>query len=218
MAGNVWLRIDVSPLQKQIDEMKSVMAPRTFQRCMGITVKEVGTRLKTQIARAVRQEYNVPYGRVLGAISTPKFTGSGAAISCRLDLKDPRIKIKNYGKGNSRRKRAIYAKAGLHARIAKVDQPLPTSGPNAHYVKRSSGQVIVFTGGTFTMKERFHTKNATGKLYTVKKKSYRQGVGVAIPQMPMNRSENAIQEWTREKLMERLKHNAIAMGKGYIRS
>lgn len=212
-----WLRIDVSKAQQYAEELKQVLSPQNMHKCMAIAVKDTGTRLRTQVARAVRVDYNVSHGAVLASISPPRMTGGGGSISCLLNIQNSRINIPNSGGGNKRRKRAIYAKAGLKARIAKVEEPLPTSGPKAHYVKRSNGQVITFTGGTFTMKERFHTKNATAKMYTVKKKAYRQGVAIAIPQMPMNRSADAIQEWTQNELIERLNHTAIAMGKGYIK-
>lgn len=211
-----WLKINVSPLKSHLDELKQVLGPANFNKVMGIAVMETGRRLKTQVAREVRVDYNVKHGEVLQSISAPKFTGQGASVSCVLNIRNSRIKIPNSGGGNKRRKGAIYSKKGLRAKIAKGDEPLPTSGPKAHFVKRSNGQVIVFTGGKFAMKEKFHTEHATDKLYTVHKKKYRQGVGISIPQMPMTRSADRIEQWTQKMLLERVTQAALAMGKGYI--
>jgi hypothetical protein len=212
-----WLKVNVAPVQQQIEALRQTLTPANFQKCMAIAVMETGTRLKTQIWNAIKVDYNAKKRDVMASIGSPRFTGQGASVSCVLNIRNTRINIPNSGGGNKRRKRAIYAVKGLRAKIAKGDAPLPTSGPKAHFVKRSTGQVIVFTGGTFTMKEKFHTEHATEKLYTVHKKAYRQGVAIGIPQMPMNRSADRLEKFTQNMLVERLTRACYAMGAGKIK-
>lgn len=211
-----FLYVDTSGLNSYVREMKEAMKPANFEKCMAITVKEVGAKMRTQAVRLIRKDYRIGYGAARSQFGIMRYSGSGSGITAMMDVIGPRIKIPNSGGGNAKRKTAIYVKKGLKARIAIVEEPLPTSGPKAHYVLRKSGKVITFTGGKYTIYEKFHTKNATEKLYPSKKKAFRQGVGIAVPQMPMNRSADAIQEWACDELLKRLNHNIMAMGKGYI--
>jgi hypothetical protein len=213
-ALRTFLRLDVSHLQHTIQEMLAGVSPEVGTRAIQLTVWDVGKKIKTLATRAIREEYNVAYGKVLHSMSNPRFKGHGASISCVINVTGERIKIPNAG-GGGRRKGFIFSRKNLRAKIAKGDEPLPSSGPKAHYVKRG-GQVIVFSGGKFTMMEPFHTKNATAKKYPAKKKRYRQGVGIAVPQMPMTRSAEKIRQEVSTMLPERLAEYIVKVSNGVI--
>jgi hypothetical protein len=225
------MNLDMSDVMGLLSDMKNSMSERQYTTLLYRVMNRTGSRAKTLVAKEVTTDYQIPYGKALSAISPP-MTTKGNGVTCVLRVSGARGKIaRDGGKGTFKatpvrsrngkiRKmqkktfRAIGAKGGyaVQARILKGGMTiLPKTGEGTHFMVSSGpreGEVYVrLSGGQkYTAKVTYTKKNGVEVTHYVKKDAIRPGVGIGVPQMPMNRSAPKIQARIIEVMRERILH------------
>lgn len=188
-----WLYIDTSELDSTINHMREVLTPDQFDQFMFRTLKEVGNRAKTPIARAVQNEYEVTQGWVKSQMGNPQMS-VGAGVTCVIPINGTRGSIggRFSASGGHRSKRG--GKLKLRAHIVKGQTSvLPDT------MDHQGGQPPFMVGGVaFTRKTK-----ARGPIARV--------VGLGVPQMPINRAKPEVQSQIVNLLEKRLVHNFAQM-------
>lgn len=186
--GNNYLYIDMSDVAATMEFMRGVLTQANFEKLMYRTFAEVGRRSRTLIAREVRKEYEAPYGWVQGQIQHFKLGFGGAfPVTCTIPISSakgvigPRFKL-------SGRKRRISARI-VKGQISVLPNRLPAQGGNPPFV-------VGGTAFTRRTKQRFPIVRV---------------VGLAVPQMPMNRAAAGVQTQLLNYTAERLEHNFVYM-------
>jgi len=193
----VFLTVDTSDAQKRINDLRGILTREQFEKLMYRTFREVANRSKTPIARATVQDYAVKQKWVRDHINGYSLQfGSTYPVTCTIPLsshkgvigsrKDTTFALRGAKtKKNSR----VYA-AIVKGHISQLPRVMKNQGGNAPFVGgggRINGLVV-----TRRTKERYPVVRV---------------VGLGVPQMPLNRSEEKVQNAIRDLLEKRLEHN-----------
>lgn len=190
------LYIDVSQMQGDLSRLKTVFDEATFKRILRHTITDTSRRIKTISKRRIREEYQIAAGRIMRSFGAPQIT-TGAEISCLIPIKDVRGTIASSGGAY------MALKRGPKAKIVKTGNSLlPHSKGSARihfYISkgRLSGHVFVRHGDG----KRWRSRNGR-----MQKGSISHAVGIGVPQMPMNRSQDEIQADILKYMSKRLAH------------
>lgn len=200
MTGNYYLRVDVSDAMGVLDKAKRNLTEQKLNTLMTRVISDTTRGLKTEIARAVRNEYNVRIGEVVGTISGPKVGGGSGVIEMYYDLSNTRIRLSmkkgrsKYGAyrvftGRGKLRKATGVKAGI---VKGGEENLPTNGDRPHYI---------FAGERLVVKKKhtYYTKMENGHAH--KRNSFSCAVGIGIPQMPMNRSAAEVENLIARRML-----------------
>lgn len=186
--GNNYFYVDMSDVGATMEYMRGVLTQENFEKLMYRTFGEVGRKSKTLIAKEVRKEYEAPYGWVLGQIQHFGLTFGGAfPVTCTIPISSakgvigPRFKL-------SGRKRKISARI-VKGAVSVLPRHMPAQGGNPPFV----------VGGTA------FTRRTKARFPIVRV------VGLAVPQMPMNRAATGVQTELLNYTAERLEHNFAYM-------
>lgn len=204
------LYIDVSDLSGKVRQLRDALDEETFRKVLLHTIRDTSKKIKTIAKRRIREEYQIPAGRVLRSFGAPQIS-TGSEISCLIPIKDVRGTIASRGGAYKALKR------GPGAKIVKTGNsilPHSKSSERIHFYipsGRLAGHVFV--------------RHNDGKRWTgrridggtrLRKGTITHGVGIGVPQMPMNRSEEEIQRDIIEFMDKRLEHYATQMLRGVI--
>ena len=184
--GGAYLKVDMSDVERLLDQLRGVMTREMFERLMYRTFGEVGRRSKTIISRAVRQEYAAQDGWIRQNILRYQLTMGGEfPVTCKIPLRGAKGVIgPRFKASGGRRGRALTATIlrGKRSRLPSV-------------MSHQGGQPPFMSGGVA------FTRRGASRLPIVRV------VGLGVPQMPLNRSA----EETADKILEltgnRLEHN-----------
>lgn len=231
------LHIDTTQMQQTVGGLKNVLSDRQMNVLIYRTLKRTGEHARTLVARDVTHEYHVNYGYALHSIGKPQM-GSGGGISCIMPVSNARKKLARSGgphffkavassnktgrKVSKKRFHAVGARGGynVQAQILKGEtSKLPSHGKTAHFMISGGpleGQVYTrkSDGSKYVATVKYKTKNGGVKTYKTKKAAIRPGVGIGMPQMPINRSAEEIQRGTQALMMKRLEHEYDVMVQG----
>ncbi len=184
--SGAYLTVDMSDVSRLIDNLRGIMKRDQFERLIYRTFGEVGRRSKTIISRAVRQEYVAPDNWVKSQIERYQLTMGGAMpVTCKIPLKGTKGVIgKQFPASGGRRGRPLMASIvrGARSRLPAVMQ-------------NQGGQPPFMSGGVA------FTRKSAARIPIVRV------VGLAVPQMPLNRSEERTQRQILELAEKRLEHN-----------
>ncbi len=187
---NANLNVDMSDLQRVIDFLRGIMTQEQFERLLYRTFGEVGRKSKTIIARAVRQEYEAPYGWVQSNIGHYQLSMGGAMpVTCKIPLKGARGVIgPRFKASGGRRGRPLVASIvkGAKSRLPAV-------------MEHQGGQPPFMNGGVA------FTRKTSARLPIVRV------VGLAVPQMPLNKSKPETEQQLLDYAGKRLEHNFYFM-------
>lgn len=205
------LYIDVSDLSRKMQQMQSVFDEETFKKILLHTIRDTSRKVKTISKRRIREDYQIGSMRILRSFGSPKIT-TGAEISCLIPIKNVRGTIASSGGAYKALKR------GPGAKILKAGNsilPHSKSSERIHFYipsGRLAGHVFVRHNDG----KRWTGKRPNGK-WRLRKGSISHGVGIGVPQMPMNRSEPEIQRDILEYMGKRLEHYQTQMLRGVIK-
>ena len=214
--GKVFLELDVSDVREKTKALADALSEETFKKVMRRTIYETSSKVKTLTKNRIREQYRVGQSPILQALGKPQIT-VGTEVSCLIPVRRTRGTISS-GSLSSGSYKAL--KRGPSAKVlVSSNSILPHSKGSKRihfYVPSGKLQGHVFVrhedGKRWTGKRRDKKGEVVGKVS--RKGSISHGVGIAIPQMPVNRSAKAIQEDAAQYMLDRLEHNINAILSG----
>lgn len=205
------LYIDVSDLSSKMHQLQDTFDEQTFKKILLHTIRDTSKKVKTISKRRIREDYHIAAGRVLRSFGAPSIS-TGAEISCLIPIKGVRGTIASKGGAYKALKRGPAAKV---VKAGNSILPHSKSSDRIHFYipsGRLAGHIFV--------------RHNDGKRWTgrrpdggrrLRKGSISHGVGIGVPQMPMNRSEEEIQKDILEYMGKRLEHYGTQMLRGVIK-
>ena len=199
-----YLDIDISDAKAKIEALRAVHTEREMNQLLYRAFKRTGGRVKTILRQEIPQDYEVKASWVGSHVGSPRTTigGGGMGVSCTIPIDGARgsiggrFKADGGAPGWSTLKGKRYK---INANIVKEKtSTLPSvmkhQGKNPPFINTSAPKL---NGVAFT---RTGKKTKNGKTQIVRV------VGIGVPQMPLNRSKEDVQEDIMETLMKRLEH------------
>lgn len=196
MAGGVYLEIDASELSGEIERLRSVMTPAQFNRVMYGIFKRTGGHVRKVLKTDLPKEYYAKPGEIGKAVGNPKVTMGGLGVGCTIPIRGARKSIGGgfTASGGAHGWNSLRRKYRVKSRIVKAGQStLP------QYMSSYGGQPPFRNLGSKLGGLTF-TRAGKGRLPILKVS------GIAIPQMPMNRSEGDVQRDILNYMEQRIEH------------
>lgn len=222
-----YLYVDTSQMQGMLDDMKLKLTEANFDRLMRRTMHEVGSRCKPIIREAIQNEYYAPTGWVNQSIKRAIIEGGGSEIRCKIPVVSERGQI---GKVFAANGGAYGWPQGPYKITALIVKGETTVLPS--HMSHQGGQPPYRNLGARTYTRTITDKNGNKKKIKVKKKDksqdYRKNgkkgsgfltrsgksrfpvralAGLAVPQMPINRSRTETENRMLNLAMNRAEHN-----------
>lgn len=210
-----WLSIDTSELNKTLKEIGTALRPEQMNIALRHTIQDVGRRVRTLSKKEIRKEYRAKSGRIDKAIRRPVYSLNGT-ISCIIPIMDARGTIATKSGAYTALKRGPGAKVVKSANSIlphnrtdmRIHFYIPSGRLNGHvFVRHNDGKKWI---GKRSEKDRI-------KKTRMRKGSLSHGVGIGIPQMPMNRAAEGIQNDVAQYAMKRLLHYQEQILKGNVK-
>ena len=190
----VYLYVDASDLSGLCSQMADRLTADNFDRLMRRTLNEVGKRSKKPIKDAVKTQYEAPSGWIGRAIKPSVINGGGLALQCVIPLQGSRGANKSVFPAGGQRSKGHIPKGKRYKvwlrDVKGVNSQLP------YHMDAYGGQPPFINGGPAVMTRK---GKARGPLSRV--------VGLALPQMPLNRAEPETAQKILNLCEERLVHN-----------
>lgn len=180
------LELDFSEVYERMIELGKAMSKTQFERLVYRTVRETGTRGQTIIAREVVKDYAITQQWAKKQIQSPKIQWGGSDIECRIPMKGHKGTIGGTYRITTARSKRVRAKI-LKKGTSRLPGVFPNQGGNPGFVGPN--------GVLFTRK------------YAWQRKPIVRVVGMALPQMPLNRSEDKTRDAFLELMSKRLDSN-----------
>ncbi len=163
------LELDVSDVQRMANQLRQFMSEAAFKTMLRRTVSNTGRKVKSIIRKEVPKIYQADGGWVASAVGAPR-NGGGGGISCVIPIKGSR------GTLGSRFPAQGGGKAGVQAMLLRGSwSSLPSHLPH------QGGNPPFFAMGIVMTRK-------TNRSHPIVRVS-----GLAVPQMPMNRSRASVE-------------------------
>lgn len=196
MAGsprsNTYITVDTSDLQHLMNSMKAVLTKHQFELLMYRVFKRTGAHVKTIIKREVPKDYEAKPSWIASNIGTPKMNtgGAGGSVGCTIPIDGARGVIgSRFPAAGPRGRRRKSGKYSITAHIVKgQSSTLPA------LMSHQGGQPPFFNGSIVM------TRKGKSRLPIVRV------AGLGVPQMPMNRSKENVQEDILNTIQTRIEH------------
>lgn len=197
MAGpSVSLEIDASDLLAETERLRSVMTQEQFERAMYRVFQRTGGHVRRILRTDLPKEYHVTSGDVGAAVKNAKVTFGGGGAGCAIPVVGSRRNIGSkfkasggaHGWNSLRRKYRVNAKI-VKAGTSTLPQNMSSYGGQPPF--RNLGSSIMPLTWTRAGKERFPIMKVSG---------------IAVPQMPTNRSEPDVQNDIKDYMYQRMEH------------
>lgn len=194
------IEVDITDSMEKIESAKKVLTQPEFEKLMQRTFNEVAQTAKTLIARDIIKDYAAPYSWVQKNIGKWRSIG-GAQIGIVIPVSSSRGSIGgtfsasgpsfgiSAGKKGKKRGGKIRAKI-VRGSVSVLPNSLPHQGGNPPFIGKGG---VAFTRRT---KKPFPIVSV---------------VGLSVPQMPKNRSQEKITDDINNRLQSRLEHNITFM-------
>lgn len=224
LKSKVMLELDASNLQYLVDEVKRNTTEDQFQRIIGRALLRAGKSVRTAIAQEVIREYHVKYSLVLSTMHPAVVSTNPANMTIKVSgVREKTGKKETYPawaagwdhpSGRARSKARRYSRSGVVTMedVRGVRSTLPSGlGTDARHFMVMRGP---YAGKVFAAIPRvpgasLYIKHIRGKRmcrYARANEKIRPAVGIAIPQMPLNRAADAIQLRFEEIFQKRVAH------------
>ena len=199
----VYLDVDISQLQATIDRMRAVHTKREFELLMYRSFRRTGQHVRTIMKKDLPREYKAKATWIGQNVKNPKtqFGGfGGSAVSCSIPINGTRGVLGSQFKasGPRGRKSKTVKAYKITAQILKNKKTiLPSTMPSDPY------------GGNPPFLVRAGGKIPVGLVFTRKTKArlpVMRVVGIGVPQMPLNRAQDDVQDDIMQTLEQRIEH------------
>ena len=186
--GGGTIYVDCSHLMDTINTMKHAMSTSAFHEMMRRTFNDAGKKVKTIIRQDVPQDYAVTAAWAGSAVGWPKMQALGVVVP----IKNARGSIG--GRFHASGGRGRPAKGKRAKIVAKIVKGQSSTMPAT--MQHQGGQPPFMVGGVaFTRK------------YARQSHPIVHVVGLGVPQMPLNRSEEQVQKDISTVVEKRLIHH-----------
>lgn len=201
----VYFEVDASELQNEISRLRNVMKPEQFEKAMYGIFSRTGKHVKTILRKDLPHQYNIKSAEVGRAVKNASVSKSGLGVGCSIPVIGARRHIGGGGKGFT----AYGHRQGWRSL---------TSG---HY----DITAVIYRGKRSKLPDRMKTgyppfRNIPSKLSGItftgtgdnfSRMPIEPVMGIAIPQMPMNKSEPEVQEDIKNYMEERIRARLTAL-------
>ena len=186
----------MSDLQSKIEHLRLVLTKEQFEKVMYRTFGEVGKKAKTLIAKEVVKDYAVTQKWVKDNTGSYQLSMGGAfPVTCTIPLKGHKGSIGGRfalsSPVRSRREGRVRARI-VRDGVSTLPQSMDKQGGNPPFVAEG----VAFT------------RRTKARLPIVRV------VGLGVPQMPLNRSEEKVQDALLDYAGQRLEHHFQRMIRG----
>ena len=189
LGGGAYLDVDMSDVQRTITLMRGLLKPEQFTRLIHRTFNEVGNRSRTIIAREVTRDYNVTQAWVRSQVERYRLEMGGlSGVTCIIPLRGHKGTIGGRFSATWRRYGALRARI-TRGGMSTLPARMKNQGNNPPFMANG----VAFT------------RRTTERLPIVRV------VGLGVPQMPLNRSADNVQDQILEVAGNRLEHNFLYM-------
>lgn len=198
--AGIYLEVDASDLQDELKRLRSVMSQKSFERVTYFIFRRTGKKVRKILADELPQKYEISKREVSGAVKNANVSSTtGLGVGCSIPVEGKRRDLggtrgrgfpayegRNGWAGKSRR---LEVKV-LKGKRVSLPQRLDGYGGQPPFRNLSAEKLhkLVFTREG---KERLPIRKVQG---------------IAIPQMPMNRSRREVQDEIRKFMQERIEH------------
>lgn len=200
MALNVYLEVDASELQGKMQRLAAVCTPEQFERTMAGIFRRTGGHVRRILKSDLPHQYVIKAGEVGKAVGNAKISGG---TSCIIPVRGPRRVLGPKG---------FSVSGGAHGwnslrRKYRVKAKIVTAGAST----------LPANAGSYGGQPPFRNLSApslNGITFTRSGKSrfpIRKMEGIAIPQMPMNRSEPEVQRDILDYMEKRIEHEFMRL-------
>ena len=205
MREKIYLDIDVSSAKETIAALRKVYTEAELRRMVYSAFKRTAQYTRTAVKRILPQEYHVTQKVVGKHIGQPviKMGGIGLGVSCVIPIKGKRLSIGGSFKARGGMPGWSAVRAGKRYKItAKIVRDGNSTMPGT---MEHQGGYPPFIN---TVAPKLHNAafTRTGRKTKNGKDAIAKVVGIAVPQMPMNRSKEEVEDAVAKKLIERLEH------------
>lgn len=179
-----YLEVDTSDLNKTFNRLKSVMTEQQFTNAMHGIFNRTGSHVKAILKKDLPQKYEVKPGEIGKAVKKGRVTTSGLGVGCCIPISAPRRSIGGgfSASGGAHGWNSLKRRYRVKSRIVKSGQSTLPQNMSAYGGLPPFRNLGSRLGGlTFTRegKERLPIRKVSG---------------IAIAQMPLNRSEAEVQK------------------------
>lgn len=193
------MNIDISDATAMINALKVVHTQHEFELLMFRAFKRTGSTVKTILRKELPQDYEVKPSWVGSQVGSPRtqMGGGGIGVSCIIPINGARGSIggRFSASGGAHGWKAV--RRGRYKINAKIVKGQGSTMPPV--MSRQGGQPPFRNLGSSLGGATF-TRVGKGRLPIARV------VGLGVPQMPLNRSEDDVQERIMDTLMKRLEH------------
>lgn len=196
--ANVYLEIDASNLTSELERLKSVMKPEQFDRCMYRIFSRTGRHVRKVLKADLPRQYHIRPGEVSSAVKSARVHGGALSTGCTIPVVAPRRSIGKPGfsaAGGAHGWRSVRRKYRVTSAIVKAGRSTLPQNMSSY-----GGQPPFRNLSAPKLNRLTFTREGKERL------PIRKVEGIAIPQMPMNRSEADVQEDIRTFMEERMRH------------
>lgn len=195
----ITIEIDASDLRDKIERLQANMKPEQFERAMYGIFQRTGRHVAKILRQDLPKQYEVKAGDISAAVKSAQLSGVGGGVGCSIPIRAVRGKIGSQYKasGGAHGWKSVKRRYKVKARIIKGTQStLPDKWHSGYPPFRNLGSKL--GGLTFA-----RSSKARGPILKV--------TGIAIPQMPMNRSEADVQQDIKDYLERQMEQRFMAL-------
>lgn len=204
MPDGVYLDIDITDAKQKMETLRAVLSEREMRQLSYRVLRRTGAKVKSIVSTDVPKKYHIQKGTVASDIRSPRMGNIGAGeISCCIPIEGKRHIIGG---------KTFPAKGGRHgwknikggkrykitAQIIKgetsvLPETIKDQGGNPPFRNLGARKL---NNATFT--------RAPGVGFPPDNLPIVRVAGLAVPQMPMNRAEDDVQNDVRNHMMDRI--------------
>ena len=193
----IYLDIDASDLMDEINRLRSVMRPERFDQVMYNIFQRTGGHVRRILRQDLPKEYHIRAGEVSSAVRGVRMSSNtGLGVGCSIPIVGPRRSIGGgfRASGGAHGWNSLRRKYRVKARIVKSGQSTLPQNMGSYGGQPPFRNLGSKLGGLA------FTRQGESRL-PIKKVE-----GIAIPQMPMNRSREDVQQDIVEYMRGRIEH------------
>ena len=193
--AGVYIEIDASEAVQLLNRIQLLVKPEQFRRIVYNVYKRTGRHVITVMKKDVSHDYAVKQKEIAKAVGKPKLSMYSGEIGCTIPIKGNRGAIGGMfsASGSAKGWQSVRKKYRVKTHVIRgARKPLPKQMSDI-------GGLPPFRNSTAP-----DLHNVTFTRVTKDRLPIRKIVGIAIPQMPMNRSRDAVQDDIIKFMMKRI--------------
>lgn len=201
------LKVDASDLEKEIGRLQAAMRPQAFQNAMYGIYRRAGGHVRKVLRTDIPKKYEVRAGQVSSETGSPQLFVGPSGSGCNIPIKGPRRDL------GGTRGNGFAAAGGRHG--WKINGPYRIrvriiKGSPAYLPKKmGSGQAPFRNLSAPSLNKLVFARVGQARLPIEKQ------VGIAIPQMPLNRSREEVQEDIMQFMTKQVERRLMAHVRGF---